>query len=331
VVSLESKTSRAGSCPVGPGVFGEEGQHRPGALGAARHVVLLQHRVVSPVHHGVEVQVQRLAVSQPGRDRRLVQGGQECCLPGVFEPVGVGGQRGGLGQRSQPGEQGCARVGGDVIDVGDPPGRGELERQQRQQIRQGRDLRGRRVARRGHHVRHAERDQVRDHQQQPRQPGLGTLGEGSEVQGLGPDLDLPGWPAALGVGAAPHPGQALVSDHLGDPGPVQRRALGRERCGDLVDGMPGGAQFDDPRPCGILGRGGLRPGPAGDEEVPGPGAEVPHRRQQARGGVAGPGGGLGGRQALGQVAAQRLIPAVRRGGRVQEELPAGPGGLRVFR
>ena len=50
-----------------------------------------------------------------------------------------------------------------------------------------------------------------------------------------------------------------------------------------------------------------------------------------RGGVAGPGGGLGGGQALGQVGAQRLIPAVRRGLRAEEELPAGPGGLRVFR
>jgi hypothetical protein len=35
--------------------------------------------------------------------------------------------------------------------------------------------------------------------------------------------------------------------------------------------------------------------------------------------------------APGQVSAQRLTPAVRRGGRVHEELPAGPGRLRVFR
>jgi hypothetical protein len=43
------------------------------------------------------------------------------------------------------------------------------------------------------------------------------------------------------------------------------------------------------------------------------------------------GGGLGGRQALGQVGAQGLIPAVRRGIRVQEELPAGTGRLKGFR
>jgi hypothetical protein len=35
----------------------------------------------------------------------LVQGGRERGLPGVLEPAGVGGQRGGLGQRGQPGEQ----------------------------------------------------------------------------------------------------------------------------------------------------------------------------------------------------------------------------------
>jgi hypothetical protein len=121
--------------------------------------------------------------------------------------------------------------------------------------------------------------------------------------------------------------KALVSDHLGDPGPVQRCALGRQHLGDLVDGMPGRPQLDDPRPGGVLGRGGLRPALAGGEEVPGPGAEVPHRRQQRGGGVAEPGGGLGCWQALGEVGAQRLVPAVRRAVRVQEELPAGPGGL----
>jgi hypothetical protein len=39
------------------------------------------------VHDGVEVQVQRLAVGQPGRDGGLVQGGQERGLPGALQPV----------------------------------------------------------------------------------------------------------------------------------------------------------------------------------------------------------------------------------------------------
>ena len=44
-----------------------------------------------------------------------------------------------------------------------------------------------------------------------------------------------------------------------------------------------------------------------------------------------PGGGLGGGQPLGQVGAQRLIPPVRGAVRAEEELPARPGRLRVFR
>jgi hypothetical protein len=247
----------------------------------------------------VEVQVQRLACGQPGRDGGLVQRGQERGLAGVLEPVGVGGQGGGLGQRGQPGEQGGAGVGGDVVDVGDAAGAGQLERQQRQHIGQGRDPRRGRVARGGRHLRHAEGNQVGDGQEQPGQPGLGPGGQRGEVQCFGAGLDLPGGPAALGVGAAPQPGQSLIGDHLGDPGPVQRGALCGQRIGDLVDGVPGGAQFDDPRPGGVLGRSGLRAGPAGDEELPGPAAEVPHCRQQARGGVAEPGGGLAGGQPLG--------------------------------
>ena len=270
VVSLESKISRAGSCAgdgfpvvcerddlavlgglgeigvgvqqgVGAGVFGEEGEHRAGALGAGRHVVAFQRGVLAPVHDGVEVQVQCLAGGQPGSQRGLVEGGQERRLPAVLEPVGVGGQGGGLGQRGQGGEQRGAGVGGDVIDVRYPAGGGELERQQRQHIRQGRDVRGGRVARRSDHVRDAEGDQVRDCEQQPGQAGLGALGQRAEVQGLGAGLDLPGYPAPVGVGAAPEPGQAFGGDHLSDPGPVQRGALRRQRGGDLVDGMPGGA------------------------------------------------------------------------------------------
>ena len=293
--------------------------------------MLFQHRVIAPVHDGVEVQVQCLAVGQPGREGGLVQGGQECGLLAVLEPVGVGGQRGGLGQRGQPGEQRGAGVGGDVIDVGDPPGAGQLERQQRQHVRQGGDLRGGRVAGGGDRLRQAEGDQVRDREQQPGQPGLGPVGQVAEVQGLGAGLDLPRRPAALGVGAAPQPGQSFIGDHLGDPGPVQRGALRGQRRGDLVDGVPGGAQFEDAGPGGVLARRGLGAGPAGGEELPCPGAEVPHRRQQRRGGVAGPGGRLGGGQSLSEIGAQRLIPAVRRGFRAEEELPAGPGGLRVFR
>ena len=69
---------------VGGGVLGEEGEHRAGALGPAGHVVLFRHRVLAPVHDGVEVQVERLALGEPGRDGGLVQRGQEGGLPGVL-------------------------------------------------------------------------------------------------------------------------------------------------------------------------------------------------------------------------------------------------------
>jgi hypothetical protein len=215
--------------------------------------------------------------------------------------------------------------------MGDPPGAGQLERQQRQQIRQGRDPGRGRVAGGGHHVRQAERDQVRDDQQQPGQPGLSALGQGGEVQGLGAGLDLPGRPAALSVGAAPQPRQPLIRDHLGDPGPVQRGAFGGQRGGDLVNGVPGGTQFQDPGPGGVLARRGPGPGLAGNKELPRSGAEIPHRRGQRRRRIPEPGGGLGGRQPLGEVGPQRLVPAVRRRVRAEEEFPAGPGRLRLFR
>jgi len=40
--------------------------------------------------------------------------------------------------------------------------------------------------------------------------------------------------------------------------------------GDLVDGMPGGAQFQDAGPGSVLARRGLRAGLAGDEEIRAP-------------------------------------------------------------
>jgi hypothetical protein len=126
-------------------------------------------------------------------------------------------------------------------------------------------------------------------------------------------------------------GRRFAGDHLGDPGPVQRGAGGGQRLGDLVDGVPGGAQFQDLRPGGVLAGRGPGAWLAGDEELAGPGTEVPHRRQQRRGGVAGPGGGLGCGQALGQVRAQRLIAAVRGAVRAKEELPAGTSGQRGIR
>ena len=98
---------------VGAAVLGEEGQHRAGALGAGGHVVFLQHRVLAPVHDGVEVQVEDRVLSggQPAVDHVGVQGGEEAALMLVAGAVGVVGERGLLRQCGQSGEQGRGRVG----------------------------------------------------------------------------------------------------------------------------------------------------------------------------------------------------------------------------
>ena len=96
----------------------------------------------------------------------LLERGEQRALPGVVQPVGVAGQRGGLGQRGEPGEQRGAGVGGQVVDVGDPAGPGEFQRQQRQQVVQRRDGRGAGVAGGGDHAGQVERDQVGQGEQQ---------------------------------------------------------------------------------------------------------------------------------------------------------------------
>ena len=81
--------------------------------------MLFQHRILAPVHHGVEVQVEdRLACGgQSGADHLLVQGGEEILLVVMGQPVGVVGERGFLRQGREPGEQAAGGVGEQVIDV----------------------------------------------------------------------------------------------------------------------------------------------------------------------------------------------------------------------
>jgi hypothetical protein len=75
---------------------------------------------------------------EPAVDHRGVQRGQERPLVLMAGPVGVVGERGLLRQGREAGEQGCGRIGEQqVIDVGDAPGAGQLQRQQRQQPRYG--------------------------------------------------------------------------------------------------------------------------------------------------------------------------------------------------
>ena len=171
---------------VGAGVLREERQHRAGALGPGGHVVLLEGGVAAPVHDGVEVQVEdRLARGgQAGADHLLVQGGQEPLLVGVGEPVGVVGERGLLRQHGEPGEQRGGGIGEQVIDVGDPPGAGELEGQQGQQPAGRGDDAGAGVAGRGGQGGQVQGGQVGNGQQQPGPGRVQPLRPGAEVDDL---------------------------------------------------------------------------------------------------------------------------------------------------
>ena len=268
----------------------------------------------------MEVQVEDgfLAAGQPAADHLLVQGGEELLLAGVGEPVAVAGERGFLRQHGHPGEQRGCGVGQQVIDVGGPPGAGQLERKQGQQPADRGDDAGAGVAGRGHQGGQVQGHQVGDGQQQPRPGRVQPPRPGGEVQhlrsgqvrvparGRRADTGLRLWPAQ-------QPAEPLLGEDLRDGCAVQRGALPGQPGGDLVAGQPLPAQPDHPAADPLFGRGRprRRPGLArrGEQlQLPRPPVadQVDHRPP----GVAEPGRGLLIRQALGEVGAQRLIPSL---------------------
>ena len=303
---------------MGAGVLGEEGQHGAGALGAGGDVVLFQGGVAAPVHDGVEVQVEdRFAAGgQAAADHLGVEGGQEALLVSVRQPVGVAGQGGFLGEHREPGEQGGGGVGEQVIDVGDPPGAGELERQQGQQPGDGGDDAGAGVAGRRGQGGQVQGHQVRDGEQQPGPGAVQPVRPGAEVD------DRRGRPgrvaagsgrgdAGLGLRVPQQPPEPLLGEDLRDRGAVQRGVLGFQPPGDLIGGQPLPPQLDDPAAGPVLGRRGAggRAGLAGRGEqlqLPGPvlADQVDHRPP----GVAEPRARLRIRQPVHEVGAQRLVP-----------------------
>ena len=162
------------------------------------------------------------AVATPAADHLLVEGGQEALLVSVRQPVGVAGQGRFLGEHREPGEQGGRGVGEQVIDVGDPPGAGELERQQGQQPGSGGDDPGAGVPGCRGQGGQVQGNQVRDGQQQPGPGALQPVRPGGEVddrrgrpvacRGRG----WPGrcWPRARGAAAA-----ARIPPRRGSPPP----------------------------------------------------------------------------------------------------------------
>jgi hypothetical protein len=113
-------------------VLGEEGEHGAGALGAARHVVLLQDGVGAVVADGVEVAAEPgLAGGQPCLAQRLDQPGQEFLVGVAADPPGVGAQVGGLGQGGEAQGERQALIVGERADVVDAGLAGALGQQQR--------------------------------------------------------------------------------------------------------------------------------------------------------------------------------------------------------
>ena len=234
----------------------------------------------------------------------------------VGQPVAVAGERGFLRQHGQPGEQRGGGVGQQVIDVGDPPGAGQLEREQGQQPADRGDDAGAGVAGRGHQGGQVKGHQVGDGQQQPSPGRVQPPRPGGEVQHLrSGQVRIPARrrraDAGLRLWPAQQPAEPLLGEDLRDRGAIQRGALRRQPGGDLVAGQPLPAQPDHPAPGPLLGRGRprRRAGLArrGEQlQLPRPPVadQVDHRPP----GVAEPGPGLLIRQAPGEIGAQRLIP-----------------------
>ena len=234
----------------------------------------------------------------------------------VRQAVGVIGQRGLFRQDRHPGEQGGGGVGEQVIDVGDPPGAGELERQQGRQPRHCGDDPRAGVAGVFDQGGQAERDQVGDGRQQPGPGGvqLGLPGaEAGDRRGRQVRVAAGrGRADAFGRGrAAQQPAEPLFCEDLRDGGAVQRGALGGQPGGDLISGQALPAQPDHPPPDAVPGRGraGRRAGSTrrGEQfQLPGPvlADQVDHRPP----GIAEPLARLRIRQPVHEIRAQRLVP-----------------------
>ncbi len=236
----------------------------------------------------------------------------------VGEPVGVAGERGFLRQRRHPGQQRGGRVGQQVIDVGNPPGAGELEREQGQQPRCGGDDRGAGVAGCGGQRRQVQDGQVGQDQQQPGPGGLQPGRPGGEVDHLrARQVGVPAGraraDAGLRLGAADQPAEPFLGEDLTDARAVERPALGGQPRGDLVGRQALPAQLDHPAPGAVLRRRGARRRavpPRRREQVQLPCPVLAHQVDHRPPGVAEPGPGLLIGQPVDIPGPQRLIPAL---------------------
>jgi hypothetical protein len=199
--------------------------------------VRFQDRVVAVVADGVEVQVEALlAGGQAEGPQVLDQAGEQLLAGGAADPVGVGGQVGGLRQGGEAEEERQPGIVGelvDVVDAGDP-GRGG--QQQGADGVPGRQLGGGRVAGSADQLVQADLGHGRGQQQQPGVVTVKVHRRGRPaVQGGGFDgRQLRGGATGRGVVAA-QPRQALAVADLPDGLRGDRGARTGEELGDLGD------------------------------------------------------------------------------------------------
>jgi hypothetical protein len=203
----------------------------------------------------------------------------------------------------------------------------QLEDQRRpHRIGGGDHPRARELAARHHRVEVEPGEQGQEQKQAP-DAGGEHAGRQRELPDIGDRLDQrPRADGALRVGPARQPRKALRPQHLLDRGHTQPPGAGAvEFVADVVDGEVALAQGNHAAAHRVLAGLGFRPVGARPEEVPVhlvP--EAPAEDAEGSGLVAEPTGHLGRRGAVGEVGAQRLVLALARLARFQEE----PDGFR---
>jgi len=203
----------------------------------------------------------------------------------------------------------------------------QLEDQRRpHRIRRGDHLRARELAARHHGVEVEPGQQGQEQEETPDARGE-HAGRQRELPDIGDRLgQRPGGPGPLLVGPARQAREALRPQHLldrGDAEPPGARAV--EFVADVVDGEVALAQRNHAGAHRVLAGLGFRPVRALAEEVaihlvP----EAPAEDPEGPGLIAEPTGHLGRRGTIGEVGAQRLVLALARRARFQEE----PSGFR---
>jgi len=240
------------------------------------------------------------------------------------DPPGVGAQVGGLGQGGQPEGERQPGVVGQRPGVGEAGLAGGFGQQQGADRLPGGQRLGGGVAGLGDQVRQGHLADGREQQQQP-----GVIARQRHRRGRpagqrgGLDRVQPGRRAAAALIAAAQSRQPLGIQDLPDGLRRDRHPLAGQRGGDLGDAVPGGAQLQCPgaqRPGGLARSFRAWPG-LGEQGEPALAQQRGHL-VHGGGGVPEPVGYLGGGHAVEEIGAQRLIPALRRTGRLGEVLRA---------